>query len=87
LDGLVLHNRTVYVLTPHFDGTPDEVQVVTLDKDMLTGELSGVITDETLDGIASGALFGKSLYVNNASYFSDPVSEKWITKLNRHAMQ
>ena len=82
LDGLVLHSRTVYVLTPHFDGTPDEVQVVTLDKGMLTGELSGIITDPDMDGVASGALFGNSLYVNNARYFAPYPSEQWITKLN-----
>jgi hypothetical protein len=87
LDGIVMHNRTLYILTPHFDGTPDVVQVVTLDKDLLTWELLGVITDPGMDGVASGALFGKSLYVNNARYFSDLVSEKWITKLNRHDVQ
>ena len=87
LDGLVMHNRTVYVLTPgfNFDGEkPDDVvQVVKLAKDMLSGELKGVITDPNMDGVASGALFGNSLYVNNARYFAEPPSEQWITKLNR----
>jgi sugar lactone lactonase YvrE len=87
IDGLVLHNRTLYVLNPHFDGTPDEIQVVELDKDMRTGGLVGIITDPDLDGVASGALFGKSLYINGARYFADLVSEKWITKLNRHDVQ
>jgi sugar lactone lactonase YvrE len=87
IDGLVLHNRTLYVLNPHFDGTPDEIQVVKLDNDMRTGGLVGIITDPDLDGVASGALFGNSLYVNGARYFSDLVSEKWITKLNRHAVE
>lgn len=87
IDGLVLHNRTLYVLNPHFDGTPDEIQVVELDKDMRTGGLVGIITDPGLDGVASGALFGNSLYINGARYFAELVSEKWITKLDRHAVE
>lgn len=87
LDGLVLHNRTVYVLTPG-DAQPDDmVQVVTLDKDMLTGEMSGIITDPDMDGVASGALFGNSLYVNNARYAAEYPSEQWITKLNIHTVE
>lgn len=86
IDGLVLRNRTVYVLTPgfNFDGVrpDDRIQVVKLDKSKLTGELLGVITDPDMDGVASGAFFGKSLYVNNARYFAEPPSEQWITKLN-----
>jgi len=87
LDGLVLHNRTVYVLTPGDTQPEDMVQVVTLDKDMLTGEMSGIITDPDMDGVASGALFGNSLYVNNARYGTAPPSEQWITKLNIHAVE
>lgn len=45
---------------------PEGVYVVTLSKDMLSGELSEFITDPDLDGVASGAIFGSSLYVNNA---------------------
>ena len=39
---------------------------------------------ENLDGVASGAIFGNSLYVNNARYFDFPglPTEYWITKLN-----
>jgi hypothetical protein len=87
IDGLVLHNRTLYVLNPHFDGTPDEIQVVELDNGMRTGALVGIITHPGLDGVASGALFGNSLYVNGARYFAELVSEKWITKLDRHAVE
>lgn len=58
------------------------VQVVTLAEDALSGEYMGFITDPLLDGVASGALFGNSVYVNGARYFSELVSEKWITKLN-----
>jgi sugar lactone lactonase YvrE len=87
LDGLVMRGDTLYILTPSFDSTPEMAQVVALDEDMLTGELLGFITDPLLDGVASGALFGKSLYVNNARYFAPLVSEKWITKLNIHDVQ
>lgn len=42
-----------------------------------------------LDGIASGAIFGKSLYVNNARYVENPdlppFGVNWVTRLNRHA--
>lgn len=103
IDGLVLHGRTLYILTPgDFPDDPDfpypegiepvledMIQVVELDKDMLTGKLVGTITDPgNLDGIASGALFGKSLYVNNARYVENPdlppFGVNWVTKLNRH---
>jgi hypothetical protein len=63
---------------------------VELDKEMLTGEYVGVINDSSMSGVASGALFGKSLYVNNAHYDAegdDYYSERWITKLNRHAVE
>lgn len=106
VDGLVLHGRTLYILTPgDFPDDPgfpyppgvepvlqDMVQVVELDKEMLTGKQIGIITDPgNLDGIASGAIFGKSLYVNNARYVENPdlppFGVNWVTKLNRHALQ
>lgn len=68
LDGLVMHNRTLYVITPGDSAEDDMVQVVQLDKGLLTGTLVGKITDSNMSGIASGALFGNSLYVNNAHY-------------------
>ncbi|MFC1688992.1 hypothetical protein ACFL07_04955 [Pseudomonadota bacterium] len=86
LDGLVMRGRTLYIMNPEFDA----VQVVKLDKEMLTGKFVGVINDSSMSGVASGALFGKSLYVNNAHYDADGdgyYSERWITKLNRHAVE
>lgn len=68
LDGLVMHGRTLYVITPGDAAEDDMVQVVELDKNLLAGALIGKITDSNMSGIASGALFGKSLYVNNAHY-------------------
>mgnify|MGYP001549455595 FL=1 len=38
-------------------------------------------------GVVSGAIFGKSLYVNNARYYYPPWGENWVTKLNRHAVE
>ena len=89
LDGIVMRGKTLYILTPSFDPgiDPEMIQVVELDKDMLTGTNLGFITDPALDGVASGAIFGNSLYVNGARYFSDLVSEKWITRLNIRDIQ
>ena len=56
-------------------------------KKWLTGDLQGTITDPNMGGVASGALFGKSLYVNGARYFADLVSEKWIAKLDTRAVE
>jgi len=85
LDGIVLHDDVLFILTPDGGGEQvDWVQVVALDEDLLTGTRLGVITDPDMDGVASGALFGDSLYVNNARYYDFPMpdNEYWITKLN-----
>lgn len=89
LDGLVMHGRTLYIMNPDWE----LVQVVQLDKEMITGEFVGTISDPNMSGVASGALFGKSLYVNNAHYdaydeFGNLLYfERSITKLNRHAVE
>lgn len=88
LDGIIMRDGVLYIVTP--DGTfacpaEDRIQVVVLDDDMLTGTQVGIITDpENMEGVASGALHGDSLYVNNARYcdFPQPDTEYWITKLN-----
>lgn len=83
-DGLAIAGRTVYSLHPlSFLGQPDEVKVIALADDLLSGEIVGTITDPNMDGIASGAVFGASLYVNNARYttFPEPDTEYWVTKL------
>lgn len=91
LDGIVSHGRTMYILTPGFnpvgDIPDDMIQVVTLNEDLISAAFVGTITDPDMDGVASGALLGKSLYVNNARYFADLVSEKWITRLNTRAVE
>jgi len=86
LDGIVLHGHTLYILTPNDPAPVDGIQVVELDKGMLSGKLVGIITDPDLDGVASGAIFGNSLYVNNARYsdFPAPPTEYWVTKLKLH---
>ena len=84
IDGIILHDRRLYILTPFGDGFgPDWVQVVDLDKEMLTGTRVAIITDPDLDGVASGALHGAYLYVNNARYttFPQPDTEYQLTKL------
>jgi len=87
IDGIVLHQGKLYILTPADPGDPsdiDRIQVVALDKEMLNGTLIGTITDPDLDSVASGAMFGNSLYVNNARYttFPGPDTEYWLTKLD-----
>jgi outer membrane protein assembly factor BamB len=85
IDGIILHQGKLYILTPDGDGSGEDwVQVVALDKEMLNGTLMGIITDPDMDGVASGAIFGNSLYVNNARYydFPAPENEYWITKLD-----
>ena len=93
LDGIAMQGDTLYIMTPYdFPGPPvsiDRIQVVELDKGYLSGTLAAPITDPAnLDGVASGAIFGDSLYVNNARYASlgDPSTVLpdlpfWVTKL------
>lgn len=92
IDGIVLHRGMLYILTPADPSDPtdiDRVQVVALDKELLTGTVVGVITGPGLDGVASGAVFGSSLYVNNARYTTFPEADTayWVTKLNVHDVQ
>jgi sugar lactone lactonase YvrE len=90
LDGIVLHDGVLFILTPDGDGSGEDwVQVVALDEDMLTGTRLGVIKDSDMDGVASGAIFGDSLYVNNARYYDWPTpdTEYWITRLSIYAVE
>lgn len=87
-DGLAIQGRTIYSLHPlSFLGAPDEITVIELSDDLLSGEIVGTITDpDNLDGVASGAIFGSSLYVNNARYTSPfpppPDFPFWVTKIS-----
>lgn len=84
IDGIVLRQNKLYVLTPFGDGSGgDWVQVVALDKDLRSGTLVQIITDPNMDGVASGAFFGNALYVNNARYTTFPQTdtEYWLTRL------
>jgi sugar lactone lactonase YvrE len=97
LDGIVLYDGLLYILSSDFTDTyppVDRVQVVLLDDDMLTGTLVGAIIDPDMDGIASGAMHGDSLYVNNARYWDYPgcpteetCTQYWLTKLNIYDIQ
>lgn len=87
LDGIVLRDGVLFILTADTTDTyppVDRIQVVLLGDDLLTGTLVGSITDPDLDGVASGALHGDSLYVNNARYWNypGPPTEYWITRLS-----
>ena len=84
LDGIVMHERTLYIMTPDINCPPvDRIQVVQLDRDLLTGTQLPPITGADLAGVASGAIFGGTLYVNNARYcdFPQPDTEYWVTGL------
>jgi len=89
LDGIVLYDEVLFILSPGETAAGDLVQVVALADDMLTGTLLGTISDPGMDGVASGAMHGDSLYVNNARYsdFPGPPTEYWITKLNIYDVQ
>ena len=85
IDGIVLYGNILFILTPSDPDPIDKIQVVALDEDQRTGTLLGTITDpDNLNGVASGAMFGGSLYVNNARYdtFPEADTEYWITRLN-----
>lgn len=84
IDGIVLYGNILFILTPSDPDPNDRIQVVALDDDQRTGTLLGNITDpDNLSGVASGAMFGGSLYVNNARYdtFPEADTEYWITRL------
>ena len=88
LDGIVLYDGILFILSPGETAAGDIIQVVELADDMLTGTLLGTISDPDMDGVASGAMHGDSLYVNNAHYEAGPTDiETWITKLNIYDVQ
>jgi hypothetical protein len=85
LDGMILQGKTLYIVTP-YDFMPDPVdriQVLQLSDDLLSAKRVKTITDGDFDGVASGAIFGDSLYVNNARYFDfpEPTTTYWFTKV------
>ncbi len=103
LDGIAMQDHTLFIMTPYdFPGPPesiDRIQVVHLDKDTgkrkhkrkdsLSGTLVKTITDPDLDGVASGAILGRYLYVNNARYTTFPEEniEYWVTKLKLRSIK
>jgi hypothetical protein len=85
LDGMILQGKTLYIVTP-YDFVPDPVdriQVLQLSNDLLSAKRVKTITSSDFDGVASGAIFGNSLYVNNARYFDfpEPTTPYWFTKV------
>ena len=85
LDGMILQGKILYIVTP-YDFVPDPVdriQVLQLSNDLLSAKRVKTITSSDFDGVASGAIFGNSLYVNNARYFDfpEPTTPYWFTKV------
>ena len=83
LDGIAMQGHTLYIMTPSGPYPASRIQVVEMDSGMLSGKLARTITDPDLDDVASGAIFGNSLYVNNARYSEFPGGDTqyWVTKL------
>jgi hypothetical protein len=54
-----------------------------------TRDLAELGSQEFSRPVASGAMFGNSLYVNNARYytFPEPDTEYWLTKLSIRDVQ
>ena len=84
LDAIVMHDGLLYILSSGDTPEMDLIQVAELDDDMLTGTFVGTISDSDMDGVASGAMHGDSLYVNNARWgvFPEADTEYWVTKIN-----
>jgi hypothetical protein len=84
LDAIVMYEGVLFILSPGETAAGDLIQVVTLSDDMLSGTLVGTIADSDMDGVASGAMHGDSLYVNNARYLEFPglPTEYWVTRIN-----
>ena len=89
LDGIVMYEGVLFILSPGPTAEGDLVQVVALSDDLLSGTFVGTIADPDMDGVASGAMHGDSLYVNNARYNDFPglPTEYWVTKLNIYDIQ
>jgi sugar lactone lactonase YvrE len=83
LDGIAMKGRTLYIMTPSVPNPESRIQVVELNTDLRSGKLAKTITDPDLDDVASGAIFGNSLYGNTARYSQFPGgdTEYWVTKL------
>jgi hypothetical protein len=86
LDGMILQGKTLYIVTPYdFEGTDlvDRIQVLQLSDDLLSAKRVNRITDVDFDGVASGAIFGDSLYVNSSRYrdFPEATTEYWFSKV------
>jgi len=89
LDAIVMYDGALYILSPGDTPDLDLIQVVVLSDDMLTGTLVGTIADPDMDGVASGAMHGDSLYVNNARYLEYPglPTTYDITKIDIYSVQ
>lgn len=86
LDGFAMRGPLLYIMTPNGPPPIDHIQRVKLAPDLLSGRRALALTDEAnLDGVASGAILGDYLYVNNARYsqFPGPETEYWITRVAR----
>jgi hypothetical protein len=79
-DGLLLHGRTLYVVSRN---PVDGIVVVTLSRDLSSGTVVRTITNAGLDDPTTIDRFGTSLYAVNARFSTPPgpTVQYWVTKV------
>ncbi|MCL7455244.1 MAG: superoxide dismutase, partial [Anaerolineae bacterium] len=80
-DGLLLHGMTLYVV----QNRSNQIAVVELEPDLLSGEVAGTLSDEDFDVPTTVTEFGNRLYAVNARFGTpDPdLAEYDVVKLCR----
>jgi hypothetical protein len=80
-DGLLLHGKTLYVVQNRLN----QISVVELEPDLLSGQVAGTLTDEDFDVPTTVTEFGNRLYAVNARFGTpDPdLAEYDVVKLCR----
>ena len=80
-DGLLLRGRLLYVVQ-NFN---NKISVVRLERDLKRGRIIDRIKDDGFDIPTTVAAVGRSLYVVNARFETDPTpdTEYWLTRVDR----
>jgi sugar lactone lactonase YvrE len=80
-DGLLLRGRKLYVV----QNQDNQIAVVRLERNLKRGEVVRRIRDEDFDVPTTIAAVGRSLYVANARFGTDPTpdTEYWLTRVGR----
>jgi sugar lactone lactonase YvrE len=80
-DGLLLRGRKLYVV----QNQDNRIAVVRLERNLKSGEVVRKIRDDDFDVPTTIAAVGRSLYVANARFGTDPTpdTEYWLTRVER----